>query len=63
MAVSLDVALAGPRRYHGELRDYPFVNESGEHEIGVEEIDRAVSVLWRAWIAVMAVTLIIAVVW
>jgi adenosylcobinamide-phosphate synthase len=63
MAVSLDVALAGPRSYDGELRDYPFVNETGERDIGSTEIDRSVSVLWRAWIALLVVVFIIAVVW
>lgn len=63
MAVSLDVALSGPRAYHGERRDYPFVNETGERDIGAEEIDRAVVVLWRVWTALLAGAAIIAVVW
>tara|TARA_R100000322_G_scaffold18993_3_gene12108 strand:- start:2870 stop:3781 length:912 start_codon:yes stop_codon:yes gene_type:complete len=63
MAVSLDVALSGPRSYEGEVRDYPFVNETGERDIGATEVDRSVSVLWRAWIALLVVVFIIAVVW
>ncbi|EAQ13092.1 adenosylcobinamide-phosphate synthase [Maritimibacter alkaliphilus HTCC2654] len=63
MAVSLDVALSGPRSYEGERRDFPFVNEHGERDIGAPEIDRAVSVLWRAWVALLVLVFIIAVVW
>lgn len=63
MAVSLDVALAGPRSYDGEMRDYPFVNEAGELDLESGDIDRAVSVLWRAWIACLVAVFIIAVVW
>lgn len=55
MAVGLGVALSGPRSYHGELRDEPFVNEAGRHEIGAAEIDDAVQSLWRAWAALAAV--------
>lgn len=62
MAVSLDVALSGPRSYHGETRDEPFVNESGTHEIGATEIDAAVTTLWRAWAGALALVAIIAVV-
>ncbi|MBV7377475.1 adenosylcobinamide-phosphate synthase CbiB [Maritimibacter dapengensis] len=63
MAVSLDVALAGPRSYDGAMRDFPFVNETGERELGPSDIERAISVLWRAWIAALVAVFIIAVVW
>jgi adenosylcobinamide-phosphate synthase len=49
MAASLGVALAGPRSYHGERRDYPFVNGEGRHDIGADQIDAAVHLLWRTW--------------
>ena len=49
MAAALGVALAGPRSYHGAARDYPWVNPDGRTEIGAEEIDEAVTSLWRAW--------------
>jgi adenosylcobinamide-phosphate synthase len=49
MAASLGVALAGPRSYHGERRDYPFVNAEGRHDIGADQIDAAVHLLWRTW--------------
>jgi len=60
MAVGLDVALSGPRSYHGKMRDEPFVNETGRHEIGAAEIDDAVQSLWRAWAALVAVVALIA---
>ncbi|HBZ43827.1 MAG TPA: adenosylcobinamide-phosphate synthase [Maritimibacter sp.] len=63
MAVSLDVALAGPRSYEGEVRDYPFVNAPGDRDPSANDIDRAVSVLWRAWTGLLVLSFIIAVVW
>jgi len=62
MAVGLGVALSGPRRYHGEPVDYPFVNESGAREIGPAEIDTAVVSLWRAWAAALGFVILIVVV-
>lgn len=60
MAGVLDVALSGPRSYHGQTRDFPWVNGSGERQIGVTEIERAISVLWRVWAVVAACTLVLA---
>jgi adenosylcobinamide-phosphate synthase len=60
MAGVLDVALSGPRSYHGQTRDFPWVNGSGERQIGVAEIERAISVLWRVWAVVAACTLVLA---
>ncbi|NNK78333.1 MAG: cobalamin biosynthesis protein [Litoreibacter sp.] len=49
MAGVLDVALSGPRSYEGVLREEPFVNEAGRHDLGSDDVERAVSALWRAW--------------
>ncbi|KJZ18903.1 cobalamin biosynthesis protein CobD [Loktanella sp. S4079] len=49
MAHGLDIALSGPRSYDGEIRDFPFVNEAGEHELSASHIDQAVQVLWKTW--------------
>lgn len=62
MAVVLDIALSGPRRYHGTLEDHPFVNEEGAHEIGPSEIDAAVTSLWRVWGATVGLVILIAIV-
>ena len=50
MAGVLDVALAGPRSYHGESREFPWVNAGGDRDIGVAEIEAAIAVLWRVWL-------------
>lgn len=60
MAVILDTALSGPRAYHGEMRDYPWVWPEGRRDPGPERIDAACSALWRAWGAMMAITAAIA---
>ncbi|WP_239494721.1 adenosylcobinamide-phosphate synthase CbiB [Roseovarius amoyensis] len=51
----LGVALAGPRAYDGEMRAFPFVNPAGRGEIGADEIDAGVTLLWRVWMAALAV--------
>lgn len=62
MAVALDIAVSGPRSYHGTLRDEPFVHPEGRRDAGPEDIDRAVELLWWVWglLMVMALPLWIA---
>ncbi|NBE06860.1 adenosylcobinamide-phosphate synthase CbiB [Paragemmobacter ruber] len=60
MAVILNTALSGPRAYHGEMRDYPWVWAEGRRDPGPDQIDAAVSALWRAWGAMLALTAVIA---
>ncbi|WP_322891957.1 MULTISPECIES: adenosylcobinamide-phosphate synthase CbiB [unclassified Yoonia] len=61
MAHGLDIALSGPRSYDGELRDYPFVNAGGEHDLTPVDIDRAVSVLWKTWALMLVLALVTAI--
>ncbi|WP_293576881.1 adenosylcobinamide-phosphate synthase CbiB [Phaeobacter sp.] len=49
MARSIDVSLAGPRSYDGEMQSFPWVNEGGSKSSNAHSIERAVSVLWQAW--------------
>jgi adenosylcobinamide-phosphate synthase len=49
MAVSLNVALSGPRSYAGEMRDFPWVYPEGRHNVGADCVDAAVTGLWRSW--------------
>jgi adenosylcobinamide-phosphate synthase len=60
MAAGLDIALSGPRSYHGEIRDYPFVHAEGARDISADDIDRAVSALWRVWALALG---LVAVLW
>ncbi|MCF1708063.1 adenosylcobinamide-phosphate synthase CbiB [Tabrizicola sp. J26] len=59
MAVVLDVALSGPRSYHGEKRDFPWVWPEGRREIGPTEIDAACAALWRSWAAFLIIVLLL----
>ncbi len=59
MAVGLGVALSGPRSYHGEIRDYRFVNDEGLHDCGPEEIDDAIQSLWRVWGIMLGLSLLL----
>ena len=60
MAVVLNVALSGPRSYHGEMRDFPWVWPEGRHAPGPDDIDAACAVLWRAWAGLLMLTAVIA---
>lgn len=62
MAVALDVAISGPRSYHGRLADYPWVWPEGRHDLGPDDIDRTVAALWRGWGAMLALTALVALV-
>lgn len=62
MAVILNTALSGPRAYHGEMRDYPWVWAEGRRNPGPAEIDAACAALWRAWAAMFALTALIAII-
>jgi adenosylcobinamide-phosphate synthase len=62
MAVALDVALSGPRSYHGEMRDFPWVWPEGRRDAGPQDIDRAVGVLWRVWAVMLAGAVMVALV-
>ena len=59
MAVVLNVALSGPRSYHGERREFPWVWPEGRRDIGPDEIDAAVLALWRAWGAALVIALLL----
>ena len=54
MAAVLDVALAGPRSYGDGMADYPYVNADGRHHLSARDIDRAIEVLWRGWLAIFS---------
>lgn len=62
MAGVLDIALSGPRSYHGEMQDYPFVNATGQHALDEGDIEAAIGVLWRVWLLALGLVLLVAVV-
>lgn len=49
MSRALDIALAGPRAYDGQMRDFPFVNAQGRRHLTAVDIDASIAMLWRAW--------------
>jgi len=58
MAHGLNIALSGPRSYDGALRDYPFVNAAGRHDLGPDDIEQTVRVLWRTWALTLALAVL-----
>ena len=49
MARALNVALAGPRSYDGQVRDLAWVNGDARRDIGAWDVFRACDMLWRVW--------------
>lgn len=60
MARALDVALSGPRTYDNQLQDYPFVHDFGRKTLSANDIDAAVSALWRSWGLMLVIIFILA---
>lgn len=60
MAVALNIALAGPRSYDGEMRKFPFVHNEGRHTLTANDIDAATAALWRSWAATVFIVAIVA---
>ena len=61
MAHGLHIALSGPRSYDGQLRDYPFVNAAGQHDLTSDDIDRALGTLWKTWAAALLIAGVLAI--
>jgi adenosylcobinamide-phosphate synthase len=53
MSRAIDVALAGPRAYDGQMQDFAWVNLRGQRNIGASDIDKAVAYLWKAWMTLL----------
>jgi adenosylcobinamide-phosphate synthase len=49
MAYALNIAIAGPRRYHGQMRNLAWVNGTGRHDLTPRDIDAAIAIVWKAW--------------
>ncbi|OYU62527.1 MAG: adenosylcobinamide-phosphate synthase [Bradyrhizobium sp. PARBB1] len=62
MAVVLNIALSGPRSYHGEMREFPWVWPEGRRDIGPDAVDAACAALWRTWALMLAGVAVIALV-
>ena len=60
LAPVLNVALSGPRSYHGVRKDYPWVWPEGRRDPGPDDIDAAADALWRVWAVLLAVAVIVA---
>lgn len=60
MSRLLGVALAGPRAYHGTLKDFPWVNASGRTDATALDIRASTGILWQAWVIALGVVTLIA---
>jgi adenosylcobinamide-phosphate synthase len=62
MARALDISLAGPRSYNGQMQPFAFVHDAGRKNIGAPEIEATCAALWRSWGVGLALVVLIAVV-
>lgn len=62
MAVTLNVALSGPRSYHGVSTDFPWVWPEGRRSPDATDIDAACTALWRAWGLMLGIVCVMALV-
>lgn len=53
MAHAMDIALAGPRSYHGHIEDLAWVNGSGKRDLGPVDIDAATLMVWKTWMVIV----------
>jgi adenosylcobinamide-phosphate synthase len=60
LAPVLNVALSGPRSYHGQRKDFPYVWPEGRRDPGPDDIDAAATALWRVWATLLAFAVVIA---
>ncbi len=60
MAAVLNIRLSGPRSYHGEMRDFPYVYPEGRADVGPDDIDAACVALWRTWAGMLALVAVVA---
>ena len=62
LAHALGYALAGPRSYDGQMRDFPFVNGADLRALGPAQIEASVRLLWRTWGLALGGALLVALV-
>ncbi|MCY4181119.1 MAG: adenosylcobinamide-phosphate synthase CbiB [Litoreibacter sp.] len=61
MAGVLGTSLSGPRSYHGERKDFPFVYPEGRKDLRPSDIDACVAMLWRSWAVLFGVAVLVAI--
>ncbi len=62
MSRALGIALAGPRAYDGKMLEFAWVNAKGRRVLTSKDIDETVTMLWKAWVIVLALSALIAIV-
>ena len=60
MARALNIALSGPRSYHGQRTEFAYVHPEGRRHLGAADIDASIAVLWKAWAITLGVSSVLA---
>jgi len=59
MARAIGVALAGPRSYDGEMRQFEWVGSTGKRSLTPADIDAALRRLWLAWGVMLGLVIVL----
>lgn len=59
MAPALGIALSGPRSYEGKMQDFAWVNADGRRDANANDVDGAISLLWKAWVLTLCTALVV----
>lgn len=60
MSRALDLSLAGPRSYDGQMQDFPWVNAPASKSITAHDIDACTAKLWQVWGLALVLTVALA---
>ncbi|WP_299425019.1 adenosylcobinamide-phosphate synthase CbiB [uncultured Shimia sp.] len=61
MSRALDVAVAGPRSYDGEMQNFPYVNPKGRKALEADDVEGCCRALWLSWAAGLTVVVVLAI--
>lgn len=59
MARALNIALAGPRSYHGKKTDFAYVHPQGRKLLSADDVDSSIVVLWKTWTIVLGTSVVL----
>lgn len=62
LAGVLNLALSGPRSYHGSITEINWLNKAGRATLGPNDIEDSVRVLWRSWAAFVLIVAIVTII-
>jgi len=63
LAHAMQIALAGPRSYDGEMTDLAWVNPAGRRSLTPADIDAAIAMVWKVWWLALGLAVLLSLIW